>query len=494
MSFVAELEPRPLWQHFDELLTIPRPSKHEERARSYVIGVAERKGLRHREDAIGNVVVEKPASPGKEGAPTVVLQAHLDMVTEKNAGTVHDFDKDPIVPRRDGDWVRATGTTLGADNGIGAATLLAVLEADDLVHGPLELLFTVDEETGLTGALDLDPATLGLRGRLLLNLDSEEEGSVTIGCAGGSTSRLTLPLESAPAPNGTAALDVRLSGLKGGHSGMEIHLQRGNASKLLARVLFAAAQQTPFHLASFQGGNKHNAIPREAAARVVVPTASRDAFEAAAEQEIAAIAAEIRPADPDVKLEIANLDADAAPRRVWTVAASRQALDLLNALPHGVLTMSYDIAGLVETSTNLATVTSAEDSLAILMSTRSSVASGMRATRRRLRAIAELAGAELAETEGYPGWKPDLASPLLARFQQVHQRLTGKDAEILAVHAGLECGILREKLPGMHAISFGPVITGAHSPDEGVKIDSVGRFWELLKAVLGELAGDEGHG
>jgi len=223
---------------------------------------------------------------------------------------------------------------------------------------------------------------------------------------------------------------------------------------------------------------------------VVVPAASRDAFQAAAEQEVAAIAAEIRPADPDVKLEIADVVED-APRRVWTIAASRRALDLLNALPHGVLTMSYDIAGLVETSTNLATVTSAEDSLTVLMSTRSSVASGMRATRRRLRAIAELAGAELAETEGYPGWKPDLASPLLARFQQVHHRLTGKDAEVLAVHAGLECGILREKLPGMHAISFGPVITGAHSPDEGVKIDSVGRFWELLKAVLGELAGAE---
>jgi dipeptidase D len=487
MSFVAELEPHALWQHFDDLLTIPRPSKHEEKARGYVIAVAERKGLRHREDAIGNVVVLKPASPGKEGSPTVVLQAHLDMVTEKNAGTVHDFFKDPIVPRRNGDWVKATGTTLGADNGIGAATLLAVLDADDLIHGPLELLFTVDEETGLTGALDLDPAVLDLKGRLLLNLDSEEEGTVTVGCAGGSTSRLTLPLETAPAPSGTASLEVKLSGLKGGHSGMEIHLQRGNASKLLARVLFAAAQQTPFHLASFAGGNKHNALPREAVAQVVVPTVSRDAFQSAAEQEIAAIAAEIRSADPDVKLEISTAS---APVRVWTVTASRRALDLLNALPHGVLTMSYDIPGLVETSTNLATVTSTEDSLAILMSTRSSVASAMRSTKRRLRSIAELAGAEIAETEGYPGWKPDLTSPLLARFQQVHHRLTGKDAEVLAVHAGLECGILREKFPEMLAISFGPVIRGAHSPDEGVKIDSVGRFWELLKATLADLAAD----
>ena len=485
MTFVAELEPHALWKHFDDLLTIPRPSKHEEKARAYVISVAERKGLRHREDAIGNVVVLKPASPGKEGAPAVVLQAHLDMVTEKNAGTVHDFFKDPILPRREGDWVKATGTTLGADNGIGAATLLAVLDSDDLVHGPLELLFTVDEETGLTGALDLDPVALGLKGRLLLNLDSEEEGTVTVGCAGGSTSLVTLPLESAPAPQGTAALDVKLSGLKGGHSGMEIHLQRGNASKLLARVLFAAVQQTPFHLASFSGGNKHNALPREAAAQVVVPTASRDAFQAAAEQEIAAIAAEIRSADPDVKLEITEAS---APGRVWTVAASRRAIDLLNALPHGVLTMSYDISNLVETSTNLATVTSTEGSLAILMSTRSSVASAMRSTKRRLRSIAELAGADIEEAEGYPGWKPDLTSPLLARFQQVHHRLTGKDAEVIAVHAGLECGILREKFPEMLAISFGPIIQGAHSPDEGVKIDSVGRFWELLKATLAELA------
>jgi dipeptidase D len=267
---------------------------------------------------------------------------------------------------------------------------------------------------------------------------------------------------------------------------MEIHLQRGNASKLLARVLFAAAQQTPFHLASFAGGNKHNAIPREAAARVVVPTASRDAFQTAADQEIAAIAAEIRPADPDVKLEVSDAS---APDRVWTVASTRRALDLLNALPHGVLSMSYDIHDLVETSTNLATVTSTEDSLVILMSTRSSVATAMRAAKRRFRAIAELAGAELTDTEGYPGWKPELASPLLARFQEVHRRLTGKDAEVLAIHAGLECGILREKVPGMDAISFGPIITGAHSPDEGVKIDSVGRFWELLKAVLVELAG-----
>ncbi len=485
MTFVSDLEPRPLWRHFDAILAIPRPSKHEERARRYVVDQAEAKGLRWRQDAAGNVVVEKPASPGKEGAPIVVLQGHLDMVTEKNSGTVHDFDRDPIVPRRDGDWVRATGTTLGADNGIGAAAILAVMTADDLVHGPLELLFTVDEETGLTGVLALDPAAIALCGRLLFNLDSEEEGAVTIGCAGGSASRLTLPLELAPAPVGTTALDVKLSGLKGGHSGMEIHLQRGNAVKLLSRVLLAALQQTPFHLASFQGGNKHNALPREAGARVVVPTEARGAFATAVERETAAIRDEIRAVDPELKIELAEAP---DPGRVWTAAAGRRALDLLNALPHGVLAMSNDIPGLVETSLNVATAADTDDSLAILISIRSSVASAMRDTKRRLRAIAGLAGAEAQETDGYSGWKPDPASPLLNIFRRVHQRVAGTTPELRAVHAGLECGVLGEKFPGMDMISFGPIIQGAHSPDEGVRIDSTGRFWELLREMLAELA------
>ncbi|HEY0557797.1 MAG TPA: aminoacyl-histidine dipeptidase [Thermoanaerobaculia bacterium] len=481
MTFVSDLEPRPLWRHFDAILAIPRPSKQEERACRYVIDLAEAQGLRWRQDATGNLVVEKPASPGKESAPGVVLQGHLDMVTEKNAGTVHDFDRDPVVPRRDGGWVKATGTTLGADNGIGAAALLAVMTSDDLVHGPLELLFTVDEETGLTGVLALDADAIALRGRLLINLDSEEEGAVTIGCAGGSASRLALPLETAPAPAGTTALDLTLSGLKGGHSGMEIHLQRGNAVKLLARVLFAALQQTPFHLASFQGGNKHNALPREATARVVLPTEARDAFTATVERETAAIQDELHSVDPDLKIGIAEAPSTG---RVWTTAASRKALDLLNALPHGVLAMSNDIPGLVETSLNVATAAATDETLDILISIRSSVASAMRTTKRGLRAIAELAGAEVQETDGYPAWKPDPTSPLLARFQQIHERLLGKHAELRAVHAGLECGVLGEKFPGMEMISFGPVIQGAHSPDEAVEVASVGRFWELLVEVL----------
>jgi len=482
MSFVSELDPKPLWKHFDEILAIPRPSTREEAMRRYVIGLAERKGLRHRQDATGNLVVEKPASPGLEGAPVVVLQGHLDMVTEKNEGVSHDFDRDPIVPRREEGWVKASGTTLGSDNGIGVAAILAVMEADDLVHGPLELLFTVDEETGLTGAVALDPQAIALHGRQLLNLDSEEENTVTIGCAGGAITRIVLPVEKAAVPPGATVLDLRLSGLKGGHSGMEIHLQRGSSVQLLARALYAAG---PLHLGSFQGGNKQNALAREASARVVLPPGRREAFTAAIEKEIEAIRDEYRPVEPDLKFEIA---ASAGSESVWTEELGRKLLLLLNVLPHGVLAMSHDIEGLVETSVNLAAVAEGESGVGVLLSTRSSIGSALRAVRRRLRACAELVGAEVEENEGYPAWKPNLESPLLRRFQEVHRRVQGSEPELKALHAGLECGVLGEKFPGMDTISFGPIIEGAHSPDERVKVDSVGRFYKLLTETLAELA------
>lgn len=482
-TFVSELEPTALWQRFDEILAIPRPSTKEEAARQYVLGLAGRKGLRHRRDATGNLVVEKPASPGKEGAPGVVLQGHLDMVTEKNAGVEHDFDRDPIVPRREDGWVKATGTTLGSDNGIGVAAILGVMMADDVVHGPLELLFTVDEETGLTGAVALDPEAIELRGRLLLNLDSEEVGTVTIGCAGGAVTRLLLPMETAPASGGEA-LDLRLSGLKGGHSGLEIHLQRGNAVQLLARAIHAAAQSGPVHLASFHGGNKHNALAREAVARVIVP--DRAAFVEAVEQEVAGIKAEYRHTEPGLQLEVAS---GAVSGPVWSQGLGERVLLLLNGLPHGVMAMSHDLEGLVETSVNLAAVAEDKAGVGILLSVRSSVASALRAHRRRLRAFADLVGAQVEENEGYPAWRPNPESALLARFQGVHQRLTGKEAELAAVHAGLECGVIGEKFPGMDMISFGPQIEGAHSPDERVKIDTVGPFYRLLTETLAELAG-----
>lgn len=493
MTFVSELEPRALWQRFDDILAIPRPSTREEAMRRYVIGLAEQKSLRHRQDAVGNLVVEKPASPGREGAPGVVLQAHLDMVTEKDAGVAHDFERDPIVPRREDGWVHATGTTLGADNGIGVAALLAVMLADDLEHGPLELLFTIDEETGLTGVVQLDPAAIGLRGRRLLNLDSEEEGTVTIGCAGGALSELRLRAETTALSAGAAGaevLELRLSGLTGGHSGMEIHLQRGNAVQLLARALHSAggaAGDGPLHLAHFAGGNKHNALAREATARVVVPAGRRAGLVEALEREVAAIREEYRAAEPEIGFEVSPAGAgDSGP--VWSEAFGRRLLILLNALPHGVLAMSQDIPGLVETSVNLAAVSVQDGTVSVLLSVRSSVGSALLAQRRRLRAFGELAGAEVEENDGYPAWRPEPASPLLDLFRGVHRRVQGSDPELKALHAGLECGVLGEKFPGMQMISFGPVIQGAHSPSERVHVESVGRFYTLLTETLAELA------
>ena len=481
MSFVSELEPKPLWKHFDEILAIPRPSTREEAMRRYVLELAGRKGLRHRQDSKGNIVVEKPASPGKESAPAVVLQGHLDMVTEKNADVTHDFDRDPIKPREEDGWVKATGTTLGSDNGIGVAAILAVMEADDLVHGPLELLFTVDEETGLTGAVGLEADAIAIRGRRLLNLDTEEEYTVTIGCAGGSLTRILLPEQHAGVRPGSAVFDLKLSGLKGGHSGLEIHLQRGNAVQLLARAIHAAGE---VHLGGFQGGNKHNALAREASARVILPPDRKAAFRQAVEKEIAAIREEYRPVEPELSFEISEGTAE----RVWTEDLGRRVLLLLNTLPHGVLAMSHAIKDLVETSVNLAAVTSAGNEVVVLLSTRSSIGTAMSATRRRLRAAAGLVGARVEENEGYPAWTPNLESPLLRRFQEVHERVQGSEPELKAVHAGLECGVIGEKFPGMDMISFGPVIEGAHSPDERVKIDSVGRFYKLLTELLADLA------
>jgi len=486
MTFVASFKPQPLWRHFDDILTIPRASKQEEKMRDYVVGVAERRGLAHQEDAAGNVVVRLPASPGREGAPVVVLQSHLDMVNEKNSDVPHDFSKDPIVPRQVGEYLYATGTTLGADNGIGVATMLALMEADGLAHGPLELLFTIDEETGLTGALRLDPSLL--TGRRLLNLDSEEEGRVTVGCAGGIDTRLTLPLATEPVPEGAVAVDLRLTGLLGGHSGTEIHLQRGNAIKLLARALFVVAHGTdpvPFSLASFAGGNKRNAIPREATARVVVAPERREAFLQAVEAEMTAIRAEFRPADPGIRFATPSAD---LPERVWSAVTGRTVLALLHGLPHGVLAMSYDIPDLVETSTNVAVVTGEDGALQVQNSTRSSVASAINAARLRLEALAELAGAGVTPSDAYPGWKPDLTSALLGVVQAVHRRVLGKDPEIQAIHAGLECGLIGEKVPGMEMVSIGPQIESPHSPDERVKIPSVAEFWRFLVALLDELS------
>lgn len=484
MTFVSELEPQALWRHFDQILSIPRGSKNEEAIRRHVLGLADRAGLAARVDSVGNVVVWKPATKGKEAVAPTILQAHLDMVNEKNSDVTHDFSTDPIVPRREGEYLKASGTTLGSDNGIGVAAMLAVMEAQNLVHGPLELLFTIDEETGLTGASSLDASSLA--GRRLLNLDSEEEGTITVGCAGGAGNNLRLPLAGeAPMPAATA-WSVVVAGLKGGHSGVDIHLQRANAIKVLARALVAASGAAPFRLAGLQGGDKHNAIPREASALVVLAAGAREAFEKAFAAEMAAIGAEFRPADPGLRFELSEV---AVPVRVWTEAAGRRALALLTALPHGVLAMSYDIPGLVETSTNLAVVREEEGQMFVHMSNRSSVGSALRAVQARMRALAELAGATVETLDGYPGWKPDLTSPILAAVKTAHERVMGREAHVGAIHAGLECGIIGEKIPGMDMVSIGPQIEFPHSPDERVHVASVGRFYTLLTELLSDLAG-----
>jgi dipeptidase D len=482
MTFVSELEPKALWAHFDHILTIPRASKDEGRMREYVIAVAERNGLEYEVDAAGNTVVRKPAAPGREDEPATILQAHLDMVQEKNSGVAFDFESDAIEPVVDGEYMKANGTTLGSDNGIGVAAMLAIEEDPDLSHGPLELLFTVDEETGLTGAAALEPGLL--QGRRLLNLDSEEEGVITIGCAGGADSHLFLPIGEEPAPEGAKAVAIKASGLKGGHSGVDIHLQRGNAIKLLARALHAASLEQPFRLASFAGGNAHNAIPREATATVVLTGDDAAArFKALVEAEAAAIRKEFQPADPGLTFDIADSD---PVESVMDEDSTMRALGFITSLPHGVMSMSYDIAGLVETSTNLATATPKDGGLDILLSNRSSVDSALAALRMRLRAAASLVGAEVTEGDGYPGWQPDVSSPILGIVKGVYTEMIG-EPEVGAVHAGLECGIIGEKIEGMDMISFGPQIEFPHSPDERVHVASVEKFYSVLCTVLERL-------
>ncbi len=482
-TFVSDFEPQALWRHFDQILTIPRASKDEGRMRDYVIAEAERNGLEHSADAAGNVVVRMPGTTGRENAPVTVLQGHMDMVQEKNSDVEFDFSSDAIQPRRDGEYLNATGTTLGSDNGIGLAAMLALMDGDGVEHGPLELLFTIDEETGLTGAAQLDASLL--QGRRLINMDSEDEGVLCVGCAGGADTTVSLPLTAAPAPQGAAALDLKLSGLKGGHSGSDIFLQRGNAIQLMARALHAVSRDHAIRLASFAGGTAHNAIPRESFATAGVAAADRDAVAAALEAQVTAIARELKTVEPDVAISIS---AGEAPAECWDDASSQAIMRLLAALPHGIETMSYDIPGLVETSTNLATAQVADGKLDICMSTRSSVASALEALRGKIRATAELAGAAADEHDGYPGWEPDMKSELLRVVKALHERELGVDPKVEAVHAGLECGLIGEMIPGMDMISFGPQIEFPHSPDERVKIDSVGRFWKLLTATLGELA------
>ncbi len=482
---LARLEPYSLWELFGKIAAIPRPSKHEERIVAWVRELAGEHGWSVRADEIGNLVLEVPATPGRERADIVILQSHLDMVCEKNKDVEHDFMTDPIRPRVEGDWVYATGTTLGADNGIGVAAALAIATDPSVVHGPLELLFTLDEETGLHGAQGLDASML--RGRTMLNMDSEEDGKLFVGCAGGADCRLWLePARRPPAP-GSRSLTIFVSGLRGGHSGLNIHENRGNAVKLLTRLLQAAAADgVEFEIAELHGGSKHNAIPREAEATLTH-------LDGEADKRLRGVVAcmtecyrdELRGIDDQLQIRVAAASpvASVMQRSDW-----QRLLNLLAVLPHGVLGMSPAIPGLVETSNNLAAVEQENGGVRILTSCRSSVGSTQRAVLSSILAAGKLAGARTEEHGGYPGWKPNLDSAVLATTRRVYSELWGQEPEVTAIHAGLECGLLGQKIPGLDMISFGPQIEGAHSPDERAQISSVGRFWEALVRVLCELA------
>lgn len=478
-TFVSDLAPTDVWSHFDELLRIPRGSGSEAAVRSSVREVAEGQGLEATVDDAGNLLVRKPGTPGHEAAPVVILQSHLDMVQEKNAEVEHDFASDPIRPVRDGDWLSADGTTLGADNGLGVAAMLALIEADDVAHGPLELLFTVDEETGLTGAHAL--ADELLEGRLLINLDSEEEGTVTIGCAGGGDSTLYLPITEASARGGVG-LAVSVAGLKGGHSGVDIHLQRGNAIRVLVRALRSAVDATGARIATISGGNARNAIPREASAILLLSEPSEEApCRSALEESFAVATRELARSDPDLRVAVATV---ATPDVAWDDASTRRALDLLDALPHGVMAMSLDLPGLVETSVNLAVVRPEDGRLFVRVHSRSSMEGSLEVLRRRIRSIGELAGCAVSEGTTYPAWQPDVESPLLALIRAAYEQVMGEPPEIGAMHAGLECGIIGEKYEGMDMVSFGPQIEFPHSPDERVRIGSVKPFYRVLRRTL----------
>ncbi len=479
------LEPEALWRYFDLVTSIPRCSGKEEKIREAVKKIGREKGLEVREDKVGNVVLAVPASPGKESSPTVVLQGHLDMVCEKNRDVDHDFETQGIRVVRDGDWITAEGTTLGADNGVAIAAALALLDDPPSRHGPLELLFTVDEERGLTGAGGIEPHML--KGRILLNLDSEEEGYVTVGCAGGGDTLVEIQGKRREAPKGWEAVQVRVFGLTGGHSGIDILENRANSLKCLARVLDRAGREAGgFLLHSLEGGSKRNAIPREALALVSFPPGGTAKAEKAARAVEEELKGEFGATDPGLKVEIRPAAGEAP--MPFAEETGKAVVGLILGIHSGVYAMDRNIPGLVETSNNLGVAETKGDTVSLVNCTRSSVNSALEAARAGLRALGETAGGKVTLEPAYPGWKPNLDSRLLQLFKKVHKEVTGKEPEVMAIHAGLECGILGEHFPGMDMISIGPDMKAVHSPDEKLSIPSTQRFYKLLKTLLEALA------
>lgn len=477
-----DLQPAVVFHYFEEVCQVPRPSKKEEKIRAYLLEFAKKHGLAAKTDEAGNVLIEKPASAGKENLKTVVLQSHMDMVCEKNKDTEHNFETDPIQTYVDGEWLRAKGTTLGADNGIGIATQLAVLASEDIEHGPIQCLFTVDEETGLTGAFALKEGFMN--GDILINLDSEDEGELFIGCAGGAGTTAQFPCPMTAAPEGYFFFRVAVKGLTGGHSGDDINKNRANANKLLNRFLVQLMEKYDLRLCEIDGGNLHNAIPREAHAVCAVPMKDKESVRVDLNVYLSEVENEFAVTEPNLVME---LESESPCAEVMEQEAMKKFLLSLYAVHNGVYVMSQDIPGLVETSSNLASVKQRDGKIVVVTSQRSSILSSRKDMSQMVAAAFLLGGAEVTTGDGYPGWKPNPNSEVLQIAVESYKRLFATEPKIKAIHAGLECGLFLEKYPSLDMVSFGPTLRGVHSPDERMLIPTVDKFWRHLLDVLAHI-------
>jgi len=483
MSLFSELKPELVWTFFREICGIPRLSKNEARIRKYLLEFAHKNNLESKEDEAGNIVIIRPSSPGLENRKTVVLQSHMDMVGEKNADHPHDWTKDPIIPViRDG-WVSASGTTLGADDGIGIAAQMAILTDKNITTGKVECLFTVDEESGMTGAINLNPGFF--EGRILLNLDSEDEGILYIGCAGGMDTVGEMQYSRVAPGAGTEALDISVTGLRGGHSGDEIHKGFGNSVKIMNRLLWNLSNDFSIFLSSFDGGNLRNAIPREAFARIVVGQTSKDSIKKWISDFNDLMLDELGHIEKDLKISVRDSD---LPDTVMDRENQGKLLSSLTCCPHGPIAWSKEMDDLVETSTNLASVKFVENNtIRIVTTQRSSIDSSKRDVAAMVETCLKLAGAKVEHSSGYPGWRPNMSSEILNITRKSYRNLFGTDPQVRAIHAGLECGLIFEKFKGIDMISFGPTIRGAHTPEEKIEIRTAQMFWDLLLDVLANI-------
>lgn len=476
---VRALEPKEMWNYFADLNEVPRPSKKEERVIKFIVDFGEKLGLEPYVDAVGNVIIKKPASKGMEDRVTIVMQSHLDMVHQKNADTKFDFDKEGIKMYIDGDWVKAEGTTLGADNGIGVASIMTILASDTIAHPPLEALFTIDEETGMTGALGLIGGLLD--GKILLNLDTEDDDELTIGCAGGTDVVATGTYKTKTVPDTWVGFKISVTGLTGGHSGVEINLGRANANKLMNRILYQASEEYKARIAEIDGGSLRNAIPRESFATIAISSRKARAFKKFIKEQNALLKEENRTTDPNLKLEIEEV---ATPKTTVETRFQNNLIRTVYACPNGIHRMSPDIKDLVQTSNNLARVLVKDGKYSIQNLTRSSVDSEKLDHARSIKAVFELLGADVVLEGEYPGWEPKPDAEIIKVMTKLYQELFNEEPHVNAIHAGLECGILGTNYPGMEMISFGPNIRGPHSPDEKCQISSVQKYWKFLIATL----------